>query len=391
MSARTVLLYDYDPAGHHPQWLARCGEALASTGAQVVLAGPINDERVRHFRQSVPEGPRIRWVESKCPPGRHDRSGPLGLLEAEKLRRLHGADHVFFPYLDAVIGQPLQAAAWNPDWPARLHGIWMGPRPLEPGWIWRTPFSGFARGVRRQQKGLARLKGEKRLGWLGVLDPSLVDAKGLIGVADTVCWLPDPAEPLRLPERNAARAQWGIPENLTVFLHFGTDESRKGLLDAAQAMAGLSVDRPCLLLRAGAVGQKKVLHEQLRLLTAQGRLMLIDRFIEEAEIPQLLAACDWVLLPYRNHRDSSGVLSLASCAKRGVVASDYGLIGRRVRAFGSGLLFKHRSTAMLQDALRKALSANAADFEPALAADAAVHNLAAFQTRLSESWAAIGA
>jgi glycosyltransferase involved in cell wall biosynthesis len=59
------------------------------------------------------------------------------------------------------------------------------------------------------------------------------------------------------------------------------------------------------------------------------------RFIEQAEIPALMAEASVVVLPYRR-LDSSGVLATAIGYRRPVVVTDVGSLGEIVREFGAG-------------------------------------------------------
>ena len=89
-------------------------------------------------------------------------------------------------------------------------------------------------------------------------------------------------------------------------------------------------------------------------LAAQGMAKIVDQFVPEADFIEYFAAADWILLPYRNFRYSSGILSNAIAAQRPVIAADHGLIARTVRAFSLGLLFRNRSSADLARTMREA-------------------------------------
>ena len=72
-------------------------------------------------------------------------------------------------------------------------------------------------------------------------------------------------------------------------------------------------------------------------------------------------AADVVLLPYINHFGSSGVLSLAAGAGKMVVASDDGLVGRRVLEHKLGLLFSSGNTKSLGKSMSQAMSLSRSD------------------------------
>ena len=95
-----------------------------------------------------------------------------------------------------------------------------------------------------------------------------------------------------------------------------------------------------------------------------GRAKVIDRYITEEEESICYRACDFVLAPYLSHFCSSNVLALAVLAGRPMVASDYDLIGRRVRDRKLGILFRDRSVNDLTAKLSNLSKINGAPTEP---------------------------
>ena len=70
----------------------------------------------------------------------------------------------------------------------------------------------------------------------------------------------------------------------------------------------------------------------------------VHRYVPTADLADAFAACDWVAMPYRKFRHSSGILGLARVANRPVLAPDYGHIAQQVRAGQPGRLYRHGST-----------------------------------------------
>ena len=90
---------------------------------------------------------------------------------------------------------------------------------------------------------------------------------------------------------------------------------------------------------------------RLAALEKAGDAMVINRFILQEEVEWCFAASDAVLLPYRKHFGSSGVLVQAAMAGKPVIASDEGLTADRVRRFNMGWLFRPGDGASLQSVL----------------------------------------
>ena len=118
-------------------------------------------------------------------------------------------------------------------------------------------------------------------------------------------------------------------------LFFGVIRPTKGLHVLLQAMHAL---HDCRLTIAGdfkeASYKKKILEYIAEL--PKDRIRLIDRFVDDTEIPDLFAQSGLVVLPYTFFYGQSGVLRLAMKYGVPVVASDVGGPGESVRAWHVG-------------------------------------------------------
>jgi glycosyltransferase involved in cell wall biosynthesis len=118
-------------------------------------------------------------------------------------------------------------------------------------------------------------------------------------------------------------------------LFFGVIRPTKGLHVLLQAMHEL---RDCRLTIAGdfkeASYKKKILECIAQL--PKDRVRLIDRFVDDTEIPGLFAQSGLVILPYTFFYGQSGVLRLAMKYGVPVVASEVGGSGESVRAWRVG-------------------------------------------------------
>ncbi|MEL7089091.1 MAG: glycosyltransferase, partial [Planctomycetota bacterium] len=131
-----------------------------------------------------------------------------------------------------------------------------------------------------------------------------------------------------------------------ILLHPGSAGRRKGLgvlLDAYARLASRRVPAP-FLYRVGPNDLRARHREQLARMVRSGQAAEINRYVSTADLADAFAACDWVAMPYRKFRHSSGVLALARAANRPVVAPDYGHIAQQVRDGQPGRLYRHGST-----------------------------------------------
>jgi glycosyltransferase involved in cell wall biosynthesis len=60
-------------------------------------------------------------------------------------------------------------------------------------------------------------------------------------------------------------------------------------------------------------------------------------YVAAGDVPLYFALADCVLLPYRHHVGSSGVLTRAAAAGKPALVSDYGTLGALTRRYGLGL------------------------------------------------------
>jgi glycosyltransferase involved in cell wall biosynthesis len=189
-------------------------------------------------------------------------------------------------------------------------------------------------------------------------------------------------------QRDEAREALGLDSERMVFLHLGTTRPEKGLKDACDALLRLDpalLGSACLL-RAGRVDKSDF--RALESLKDRGAAQLIDRYVEEQELGLCYAAADWVLLPYRNQKESSGVLVHAAANKRPVIASDYGIIGNATKEYSLGHVFAHGSVAALSVVLEHVISnrEKVSWPEQGMVEFANLNSPGAFQMTLVENW-----
>lgn len=99
----------------------------------------------------------------------------------------------------------------------------------------------------------------------------------------------------------------------------------------------------------------------LKELEAHGMAKVMDRYVSDAEEALCFCSADVVLLPYIRHFGSSGVLSLAAGAGKTVIASDDGLVGKRVKEHHLGLLFSSGDARALQKSMERAMLLSESD------------------------------
>ncbi len=208
------------------------------------------------------------------------------------------------------------------------------------------------------------------------LDPLLVEYFNAAGRLRCQL-LPDPwlGESLNL-SKEEARRQLGLPDDKTIYLHLGGHYTRKGLGDAVEVWESGELPPSAYLLRAGVTRDSYL--QRLQDLEARGVAGLINRFLTDEELNLYLCAADWILLPYRDHLGSSGLLCGAAAMGRPVICSFAGVLGTTVKENGLGLLFRHKSVPDLKRVVQESMELDPDSFQAGLQAYRNEHSEANF-------------
>lgn len=126
--------------------------------------------------------------------------------------------------------------------------------------------------------------------------------------------------PDRLPAREAARAALGLPDDAFIFLSFGQIRRYKGLDVLIEAFKTSFDGRKAHLIIAGAARDQEFAASLIAGCSGQGNITIRLGLVGEEEQLALFAACDAVVLPYREGL-TSGVASLAADFHRPCVAT----------------------------------------------------------------------
>ena len=140
-----------------------------------------------------------------------------------------------------------------------------------------------------------------------------------------------------------------------VLLFFGRDFNRKGF-DFIIELA--LEDEQFVVLRAGDplenMDESQEIMEKMSILEKNGRLLNIPKFIKNPIIiSKLFQATNYILLPYRDHYSSSGVMLQAIEFQKPVVVPNIGLMGKRVFENHLGITYKHKKYDEFKKAVYK--------------------------------------
>jgi len=352
-------------------WLQHMIEALLPCVERLTVTVPALAEYL-DIEQRLLHPERVAF---RSFPWRGDKRDWLAMLKSP--HRVT-SDVLVLTYLDVVLrkaaGVQIDRLADCPVW-----GIWFMPAPRKRMSLWNIAWLTNAdyRKQRRQQLILRRPPRWLSGAW--VCDP-LLQERISPRQGQSIHTLPDAWPSRPVSDAGDARKQLGLPAGETLFLHLGDSSNRKGLLDAIGAWERIADLPRVTLVRAGVMAPGQA--DAMKALILRGRAILHEGYVPDKKMDLYLRACDWILMPYRQHEGSSGLLSGAAAAGRPVISSDYGLLGYRVSSSRLGIVFPHMSVEGLADAVRRATSTPIEDFAGSLGQFSAGHTVADFAAAL---------
>ena len=347
-----ILIFEPRIVGHRLTWLRYITEDFLDSGYTIVWAIDLSS-RARDIieEQLVPLFPKVSLVSVFNENG--GWRGGSKITSLDECRKISQAKHVFLNELDEIASNLLRRAALGIYPPSslkgRLSGVYFRPRFLTAP-VWQL-------GNIIKAAGFRRLCTQDWFRYIYLMDEYLISSlkdnnKGLFH------FLPDPwSGDFSCPSEDA-RMALDIPVNKIVFLFYGIGDRRKGLHLIVDAMEKLVSDPRIFLLCAGTMNHDRNLLKRIDILEKRGSAKMINRYISEEEERFSFCSADVVLLPYIHHYGSSGVLSRAAAAGKMVIASDEGLLAKRIREHHLGFLFQTENIHELQQRMNEAVLLN---------------------------------
>ena len=348
-STRHLLIFENRTEGHHLHWLRYIAEDFLTTGSRVTLALDYRLEKQDRIHSHLLGLAEKTSMISVYHTGGTLRGGSVVNTIAACLEE-SGADEVFMNNLDEIASRCMRWAAVGVYPPGtirgRLSGVYFRPRFLaDPLW----PPGNILKGL-----GFRELTRRKWFSKVFFMDEHLRETAQHRYPGQKFFFLPDPWDGAFTHEQREARQKLEIPADRFVFLCYGIGDRRKGLHLAVRALMEPPVDPRLHLLCAGGLAPDPETSRSLMALKEQGRASILDRYVSDSEQSLCFSASDVVLLPYIEHFGSSGVLSLSAAAGRMVIASDEGLLARRIKEHNLGWVFPSGDGQALKTCMRNA-------------------------------------
>lgn len=179
------------------------------------------------------------------------------------------------------------------------------------------------------------------------------NAPGLRGHIDLV---PDPVPPISKMGKRDARGRLGLAEDGRLIGHVGTTDHRKAIPELLSAFVAAAKPGERLLIAGNLADHHAALIEtQYRQDVADGRIQLLNRYLEADEVATAFCALDVAaVLAYPRPGLSANLLK-AVAARRPVLVDRFGYTGTMVRRFAIGHDCDVSDPASLAQTLRLAL------------------------------------
>lgn len=174
---------------------------------------------------------------------------------------------------------------------------------------------------------------------------------------DIFNYLPDPIPSIDKTVLHNIRAEYSIPQEHKLFLHFGGMTDRKGTLEILDAISLMTCEELTnkTFVFAGRVYKsiREVFYEKVRKVSSKVRIIVIDGFCSYELINNLCYSCDCLLMPYKQVCQSSGVLGYAAFFNKPVIGPSEGLIGHIIQNDNLGETISQITPELLKRAICK--------------------------------------
>lgn len=165
-------------------------------------------------------------------------------------------------------------------------------------------------------------------------------------------YIPDPFVPISL---NDSTSVLDVKEckDKTLYVHFGALCERKGTLEILRAISLLSYDvrKKVAFVFAGRVDEtiKKIFYELVERHKHETTIIVKDEFCSFEILGQLCQHADYLLIPYKNAYQSSGVFGYASQFDTPVIALGKNLHRRLIRQYHLGYAIPSTSASAIAE------------------------------------------
>lgn len=166
---------------------------------------------------------------------------------------------------------------------------------------------------------------------------------------------PDPV--IKFTDGKNLRHEYNIPDYTKVFLHFGTLNLRKGTIDILETLKLLdstSLENTCFIFAGKSdIEISAIFDELVKEVSSRVRILVYKGFCTYEMLDNLCSTADYILVPYRNCSQSSGILGYAARFNVPVIGNSSGLLGALIRSYRLGYTCETNNHTEFAAAIKK--------------------------------------
>jgi glycosyltransferase involved in cell wall biosynthesis len=149
-------------------------------------------------------------------------------------------------------------------------------------------------------------------------------------------------------DKDTARQTLNLDLTKKTLLFFGLIRDYKGLDLLIEAMSSLD-DSYQLVIAGESYGSFDPYRKQIGASPAKQRITVLNRYIDDNEVPVLFSAADVLVAPYRS-ATQSGVIPIAYHFEVPVLATDVGSLRETIEPAGTGIICSPNAGAIAEGA-----------------------------------------
>lgn len=165
-------------------------------------------------------------------------------------------------------------------------------------------------------------------------------------------YLPDPFVSLPINELEGLREDLNIDEGKIVCLHFGALTERKGTVDILKAILEVDPEKISryFFIFAGKINAdiKEDFYSLSNEVKTKTEIIIYDDYVDYNFIGSLCMTSDFILIPYKQTDQSSGVICYAAQFQVPVVGPRTGLLGKIIKRNKLGILLDNSSVESIK-------------------------------------------
>lgn len=149
-------------------------------------------------------------------------------------------------------------------------------------------------------------------------------------------FLPDPYTPLYCEKSiERIKAENSIDSCKEVFIHIGGLTRRKGTIEVLDAIAQLDIEclkNKCFIFAGRVIEDiRQEFYKRIDVLRNDVQIIVFDQFCKYSLFAEICTIADYIIIPYKNTAQSSGICSYAAQFKVPVIGPSEGLLGTLIK------------------------------------------------------------